>query len=358
MSSVAMLYHGNDFHPAHRGFAESIDADVISVAEFAPQSGSYYEKFKAQYSLGSFCEEFKNGYTIDKYDTIISEGSRPLYAGLTHKLFHDSDLIYLCADHRLYEIWKNSTDVDSIYTLLKYLLGKYGKPAMRTVVQKGIDGIIAVSELVNSYLRPIFQDRVPTQVVHPYIQQDLFDSLGKVTPNLNQNVAVTVGRGRKYKGVDILVDAWPAVRKQHPNAELYVVGNNHPESYENTPGVSVLGFVEDVISAYSNAGLYVQPSRIEPFGVAVLEALRAGLPAVVTEQTGVRSEITEITDQLVAPATSEGLSKAISRYFSLSQKNKNELSGAARNRSDQFGPDRGKEMFYQGYTKLITKFEQ
>lgn len=356
MSNVAMLHHGNDFHPAHRGFAESIDADIISVAEFAPQSKkSMYGKFKSWSSIGPFFEEFKNGCLIDGYDIIISEGSRPLYSAFIHKLFHDSKVIYLCADHRLREIWQNSVDIESVYTFFKYLLGRYGKEPMRTVAQKGIDGIIAVSEFVIEYLRPIFQNRVASQVVHPYVQPDLFEWLGETAPNLDQKTVVTVGRNRKYKGIDILVDAWPKVRKQHPNAKLNIVGKGHPESYENTPGVNVLGFVEDIKDVYASAGLYVQPSRADPFPVTVLEALRAGLPTVVTESTGNYTEVAKLDDQLIAPTTSDGISKAVNWYLERSQKEKSELSSAARIFGEQFGPKQGKERFRQGYKELIKQ---
>ena len=356
MSDVAMLYHGNSFHPAHRGFAESIDADIISVVEFAPESEkSPYEEFKSQSSVGSFLEEFKNGYSIGEYDIIISEGSRPLYTGLVHKLFYNSKLIYLCADHRLREIWQNSVNIDSIYTLFKYLLGKYGKGAMRTIAQQGIDGVIAVSEFVEDYLRPIFQDRVPSKIVHPYIQPDLFDSLGKTTPNIGQNVAVTVGRNRKYKGIDTLVEAWPDIRKRHPSAKLNIVGKDHPKSYEDTPGVSVLGFVEEIKDAYASAGLYIQPSRADPFPVTVLEALRAGLPAVVTESTGNYTEISELNDQLIVPTTTEGITEAVNWYFELSRTEKEKLSNSARIRGKRFGPKEGKKIFRQGYNELLKQ---
>jgi len=329
-----MLYHGNseELHPAHRGFAESIDADILSISETSP------------HSMKSFYQELSRGYSIGKYDTVIAEGSRPLYTGMIHKMIHGSNLIYLCADHRLYDLWNGSVEVDSAYSFFKHVLGTYGKPGVRAVAQHSVDGIIAVSEFVEDYLRPIFRDRVPTRIAHPYIQPDLYEQLGQATPELTRKVAVTVGRATRYKGVDLLVDAWPAVRDRHPNAELRIVGDGHPESYADTPGVRVLGFVDDIVDAYADAGLYVQPSRVDPFPVTVLEALRTGLPAVVTESTGDYTEITEIDDRLIAPTTVDGLSEAISWYFDRSQTEKQELSNAAKRRGKRFGPDERKRI--------------
>ncbi|MGB9960664.1 glycosyltransferase family 4 protein (plasmid) [Halobacterium sp. MBLA0001] len=316
-------------------YAESIDADIVSVSSTGPHTAK------------SFYQEFARGYSIGKYDTVIAEGSRPLYTGLIHRLIYGSNLVYLCADHRLYELWNSSVNVDSAYDFFKYVLGEYGKPVVRTIAQRGVDGIIAVSEFVKEYLRPIFGDAVPIRVAHPYIQPDLYDRLSSIEPNFGQKKAVTVGRPTYYKGVDLLVDAWPAVREQHPSAELHIVGKGHPESFAETAGVTVRGFVEDLVEVYANAELYVQPSRIEPFGVAVLEALRAGVPPVVTESTGSRSEIKEINDRLIASTTTDGLRKVINWYFDCSRAKKEGLSSASKRRGEKFESEFRKKLFRQ-----------
>jgi len=347
MSDVAVLYHGNneELHPAHRGFAESIDADIISISNTDPHSAK------------SFYQEVVRGYSIGKYDTVIAEGSRPLYTGLIHKLIYESNLVYLCADHRLYELWNTSVEVTSPYTFFKYLLGTHGKPAVRTITQHGVDGIIAVSDFVKEYLRPIFGNAVPIRVAHPYIQPDLYDKLGSIQPDIDQKTAVTIGRATRYKGVDLLVDAWPTVREQHPSAELHIVGNGHPESFGDTDDVTVHGFVEDITEVYANTGLYIQPSRIDPFPVTVLEALRAGVPTVVTESTGSRSEINDINERLIASTSADGLAEAINWYFDLKQAEKEKLSSASRTRGKKFGAEYRKSDFRQSFRALISKLE-
>lgn len=345
MSDIAMLYHGNneELHPAHRGFAESINADIVSVSNSSPHSGK------------SFYQEFTRGYSIGDYDTVIAEGSRPLYTGVIHKMVHNSNLIYLCADHRLYDLWNNSVEVDSAYSFLKHIFATHGKPGIRSVAQHSVDGIIAVSKFVEEYLRPIFREQVPTRISHPYIQPEQYEQLGQAVPDVDQKVVLTVGRSTRYKGVDLLVDAWPKVREEYPNAELRIVGNGHPESYADTPGVNVLGFVDDIVETYADVGLYVQPSRVDPFPVTVLEALRTGLPAVVTESTGNYTEISEVADQLIASTTVAGLSEAINWYFDQSQAKRQELSNAAKHRGERFGPDERKQAFREEFEKLSAK---
>lgn len=342
-----MLYHGHaeELHPAHRGFAESIDADIVSVSNTSP------------HTTKSFYQELVRGYSIGKYETVIAEGSRPLYTGLIHKMIHGSTLIYLCADHRLYELWNSSVEIESVYTFFKYLLGEYGKPVVRAIAQYGVDGIIAVSDFVKEYLRPIFGNSVPIHIAHPYIQPDLYNRLGDIEPNLEQKTALTVGRSTRYKGVDLLVDAWPAIRERHPNAELHVVGDGHSESYANTAGVTVRGFVEDITNVYANAGLYVQPSRADPFPVTVLEALRAGIPTVVTESTGSQSEVKKLDDRLIASTTSEGLSKCVNWFFDCETDTKQRLSNYAKERGRWFNSGHKKQYFRRKFEELMTEIE-
>jgi len=48
-------------------------------------------------------------------------------------------------------------------------------------------------------------------------------------------MVTTVGRGSRYKGVDLLVEAWAEVYKKYPEYQLQIVGEGHPSRYENTP---------------------------------------------------------------------------------------------------------------------------
>src|SRR5207248_10001896 len=51
--------------------------------------------------------------------------------------------------------------------------------------------------------------------------------------------------------------------------------------------VGVLGFVKDVAEVLAAADLLVSPTRYEPYGLAVHEALCRGLPALTARSAGV-----------------------------------------------------------------------
>lgn len=336
---VAMLYQ--DPHPAHRGFAEAIDADFVDFRGFAPDR------------LGDgLPADIVNGLRAPSYDVYLVEGSRPLYAALVNRAIRGSRLVYLCADHGLYSLGRDDFEGSSG---LKSLVGRFGTPAVRAIARRYVDGVVAVSEFAADFTRPIVGESTPMAVAHPYVQPDVYDSLGGVTPSLGEKVAVTVGRPSEYKGVDLLVDAWPRVRERHPEAELHVVGGGHPESYADTDGVRVRGYVENLADAFAPASLYVQPSRMDTFPVSVLEAMRAGLPPLVTDTTGTRSEAREVDPSLVVSADPESLGVGVSTYFDRVPEERRRLSDVARERGSTFDAEARKAAFAEAFRGVLEE---
>lgn len=111
---------------------------------------------------------------------------------------------------------------------------------------------------------------------------------------------LTVSRLTKsdaYKGVDVLLLAWPEVRRQVPGARLVVVGDGDQaddlqrlaELLGVASSVSFLGRVSDENrdEAYATADVFALPGRAsfdppqgEGFGLVFLEAQAAGLPVI------------------------------------------------------------------------------
>jgi glycosyltransferase involved in cell wall biosynthesis len=97
-----------------------------------------------------------------------------------------------------------------------------------------------------------------------------------------------VGKDHVRKGSAVLLQAFEKVRAAVPDAELHFVGGVPQDAVR--PGVVVHGIVSRATPAgaqlldqlFGSASVFCMPSRYEPFGIAFVEAMLAGLPCVGT----------------------------------------------------------------------------
>ncbi|TQF07306.1 glycosyltransferase family 4 protein [Kitasatospora acidiphila] len=117
--------------------------------------------------------------------------------------------------------------------------------------------------------------------------------------DLNEPLAVCVGRLCRQKGQDLLLAAWPAVARRVPGARLALVGGGPdapvlaaqaralPEPYR----VRLAGDVPDPRPWLAAADLVVLPSRWEGMALAPLEAMATGRPVLLTDVPGAREQL-------------------------------------------------------------------
>jgi glycosyltransferase involved in cell wall biosynthesis len=134
-------------------------------------------------------------------------------------------------------------------------------------------------------------------------------------------VVLTVGRLNQQKGYDLIAGSIPAVVSDHPNA-YWVWAGDGPERTSLTrqleaagvpDRVKLLGLRDDVERLLAAADLFVFPSRYEGAPFALLEAMRARLPVVVSD-AGPLPEIVrdEVEGRVVPAGDREALSRATS----------------------------------------------
>jgi phosphatidyl-myo-inositol dimannoside synthase len=140
--------------------------------------------------------------------------------------------------------------------------------------------------------------------------------------------ALIVGRlwrEERYKGHDWLIDVWPAVRERVADATLIVVGDGDDRmrlerrvaANRLKDAIQFTGLVDDddLASLYRTCAFFVMPSAGEGFGLAYLEAMRAGKPCIALH--GAADEIIDdgISGVLVEAGQNDQLSQAIVRLF-------------------------------------------
>lgn len=118
----------------------------------------------------------------------------------------------------------------------------------------------------------------------------------------HEQIVLYVGRMVMEKGVQVLLDAAPAVLTQCPGTRFIIVGTGYYLDYCKRKthelgieqSVKFLGYISDneLRQLYKIADVVCIPSLYEPFGIVALESMAASAP-VVSSDTGGLSDFVE-----------------------------------------------------------------
>lgn len=145
------------------------------------------------------------------------------------------------------------------------------------------------------------------------------------------------------KGFDLLIEATALLKAEGVNIEVEIGGDPEPnlqalaEEFGVADRVRLVGWVADV-AAFMRAGdVFCMPSRIEPFGLVILEAMSQARPIVSTATHGPRDLVEHGRTGLLVPVDDAmALAQAL--------------------RSLAESPDRGLSMGVAGYRKAMRDF--
>jgi glycosyltransferase involved in cell wall biosynthesis len=127
-------------------------------------------------------------------------------------------------------------------------------------------------------------------------------------------LAVCVGRLDEQKGQELLVRAWPTVRKDAPTAALALVGSGSSRGKLETlvaelgveDHVLFAGEVAEVAAWYAAADVVAFSSRWgEALPLTPLEAMASGRSLVATDVAGIRETLAPGCGAIVAPSAAE-----------------------------------------------------
>ena len=133
--------------------------------------------------------------------------------------------------------------------------------------------------------------------------------------------AVYLGRVSKEKGICTLIESWNLVVKQDPSAILVVVGGvtdnfsnvcfSLVKKFNLSENVVFTGFISDqeVANVLKSSKMFVFPSQEEGFGLAILEAMAAGLPCILSDLPALRENFND-NAIFVKPHDAEGFAQA------------------------------------------------
>ncbi len=205
------------------------------------------------------------------------------------------------------------------------------------IEQKGMltaDKVVAVSDLtrntcINRYGVP--PEKVVT--VHNAVDFSGRENL-QVERGVKDKVVTFLGRITFQKGPEYFIEAAAKVLKRTKNVRFVMAGSgdmmNRAIRQAARHGISdrfhFTGFLRgvDVQKMFALSDVYVMPSISEPFGISPLEAMRTGVPSIISKQSGAAEvlryafktdfwDIDQMADDIYALLTYPALSRFAAR---------------------------------------------
>ena len=204
--------------------------------------------------------------------------------------------------------------------------------------------LVCVSEFTARQLREIVSDPPPIVVAPHGVDLERFHPGVPATPEAP--FLLFLGTIEPRKGLDTLLEAFAHVARDVPDLELWLAGqagwadeavrrlvDEHPARQR----IRRLGFVEDdaLPSLLARARAVVYPSRVEGFGLPVLEAMACG-SVVVTSSGTVMEEIAGGAALVCPPGDAAALAATLERAINLDDAARLELGRRARRRAETF----------------------
>lgn len=218
-----------------------------------------------------------------------------MFSGKLYCLLHQCNLPIVVTVHGLQREERKQTlrSNISLKHLYQFILQVHGENKILSSAQKVIADTPYVKEKIESYQ---FQHQ-PTITVIP---QGVDASYFSVSCNPNSNVIMSVGTICPRKGHAYTIDMFNNLRARGLKAKLRIIGTLVDQNYYNQllhksakslyrEDISIETDVtkEELLSAYSEAKLFVLHSREESQGIVLVEAMATGLPIVATRIGGI-----------------------------------------------------------------------
>lgn len=200
----------------------------------------------------------------------------------------------------------------------------------KLLTPKLVDKVIVPSQSLKDeitslgYIEKDITEVIPISIEDVTVDEDKIICRRKVRDKYALNdeaiIAVTSGRFVEQKGHDYLISAAVDIVKQIPNIRFLLLGDGPLKDFlenmirENNlqSHFTFAGMLDDINNELNGADLMIHPSRFEPFGIAVLEGMRAGLPIVASRIGGIPEVVKEgYNAVLVEPGQPDKIAESV-----------------------------------------------
>jgi glycosyltransferase involved in cell wall biosynthesis len=165
------------------------------------------------------------------------------------------------------------------------------------------------------------------EVIFNGVNLDEFTVADRTNRSTGALTVLAMGRMVDNKGFDLLLNAFARVAADHPESDLVLAGDGRAQADLQTRAAQ-LGLAarvrfpgrldrSQVGAALAAADVFVVPSRVEPFGIVILEAWNAALPVIATNRGGPPEFVADGVDGLLVDTLDVGnLSRLLDQALS------------------------------------------
>lgn len=220
-------------------------------------------------------------------------------------------------------------------------------------ISRHIDGVIAISEMIKQYVEQ--NTDIPVRKVNVFLRDETYLD---IQPDLSSKNIVAVGTDYPRKGNDILVHVDKRLREKGFEGQVFILGHiervpKFIKKYaENQPRFHLVGYAEPR-AYFERSCFYVHPARFEAAGNSVLEAMAAGLIPIVSENTGNKELVEQISSELIVKNDPRSFYQKISDLRNKDRSGLERLSKRAKGAASAYTFERIKKDFGEALTQLL-----
>jgi glycosyltransferase involved in cell wall biosynthesis len=125
----------------------------------------------------------------------------------------------------------------------------------------------------------------------------------------NPPVIGVLSRIESNKGSDIFIDALNILKNKKINFKVIIGGEGSYlpliekkiDEYQLKDQVKIVGWITDKVTFFNNIDIFCLPSRFEPFGIVLLEAMANKKPIITTDTEGPSDIFSNYEDGIIVP---------------------------------------------------------
>lgn len=175
-----------------------------------------------------------------------------------------------------------------------------------------------------------------------------------------------MGRLNIKKGLDLLLPAFADYLRHHQDAQLILAGpdDGYQEEVEKfiqdhnlEDSIKLVGMLTDSVkkAALADADLFVLPSYSEGFSIAVLEAMAAGVPCLISDRIGFGEYVRQYDAAYLTPLTVEGVNQGFLHTLQSASYRLQIKENASRMLTENFEIGKVARQMVDAYAKLLNR---